>query len=113
MITGSPAVTVRLWMRASGVRLCAFKAASETISAALAPSQIWLELAAVSRPSGLSSFTPAMDSSVASKRMPSSTVCIAGPSGVSMAMGTISPAKAFALVAAIALRWLESANASS
>ena len=29
MITGSPAVTVRLWMRASGVRPCAFNAANE------------------------------------------------------------------------------------
>ena len=38
------------------------------------PSQIWLLLAAVILPSGLSSLTPAMPSSVASKRMPSSTV---------------------------------------
>ena len=49
--TGSPAVTVRLTIFASGLRLYFFSASSLTISTALAPSQIWLDEAAVSTPS--------------------------------------------------------------
>ena len=67
MITGSPAVTVRLWIRASGVRPCAFSAASLTTSTPLAPSQIWLALAALIRPPSLSSLTDA-DALRASRR---------------------------------------------
>ena len=93
-------------MRASGVRPWAFSAASDTTSTAEEPSQIWLAEAAVIAPSGESSLTPAMPSSVASKRMPSSMVCSAAPSGVSISTPTISLSNAPALVAAIAFKWL-------
>ena len=59
-------------MRASGVRPCSFSARSLTTSTALAPSQIWLALAAEMTPPSCSSLTEWMPSSVASKRMPSS-----------------------------------------
>ena len=53
-------------MRASGVRPCAFSAASLTTSTPLAPSQIWLALAALILPPSLSSLTEPMPSRVAS-----------------------------------------------
>ena len=66
MMTGSPAVTVSPWMRASGVSPCRFSARSLTTSAPEAPSQIWLALAAVILPPSCSSFTDPIDSIVAS-----------------------------------------------
>ena len=45
-------------MRASGSTPCSFSAFSETTITAEAPSQIWLEVAAVIRPPSRSSFTP-------------------------------------------------------
>ena len=74
MITGSWPMTDRWWMRARGVRLCSFRARSDTTMTPEAPSQIWLDEAAVIRPPSRSSFTPLMPSRLASKRMPSSTV---------------------------------------
>ena len=65
-MTGSPPVTVRLTIRASGVRPCAFSARSLTTMTPLAPSQIWLALAALILPPSLISLTEAMPSSVAS-----------------------------------------------
>ena len=113
MITGSPAVTVKLWIRAMGVRPCSFNAFSETISTADAPSQIWLDDAAVRLPPSWSNFTPAMPSSVASMRMPSSMLCLIMPSGVSTSSTMISLVNAPELVAVLAFWWLLSANASS
>ncbi len=60
------------WMRASGWTPSAFRPRSLTTITPDAPSQIWLDVAAVSAPPSCSSFTPRMPSSVASKRMPSS-----------------------------------------
>ena len=57
MITGSPAVTVRFTMRASGVRLKRFSAASLTTITPDAPSVIWLALAAVMVPPSSSVLT--------------------------------------------------------
>jgi hypothetical protein len=113
MITGSPAVTVMWWMRASGFSPCSFKARSFTTSAADAPSQIWLALAAEMTPSSCSSFTEAIPSRVASSRMPSSRTCWVGPSGPSTVSGTISAANAPASVALVAAWWLRSAYRSS
>src|SRR3989344_2960456 len=89
-------------MRARGVRPWSLSACSDTISTADAPSQIWLALAADSTPVSEIGFTPAMPSSVASKRMPSSTLCHSLPSGVSISTGTISLSNAPAWVAAAA-----------
>ncbi len=102
MTTGSPAVTVRLWIRAIGVRPCAFSAFSLTIRTAELPSQIWLALAALTVPPSCSSLTDPMPSRVASKRMPSSMLCIFVPSGVSISSGMISASNAPASVAAAA-----------
>src|ERR1044072_618602 len=110
MITGSPAVTVSWWIRASGARPCALSAASETTMTAADPSQIWLAEAALITPPSLSNLTEAMPSRLASKRMPSSTSWT-WPS--SSATGTISAANAPASVAALARRWLASAYSSS
>jgi len=72
-----------------------------------APSQIWLELAAVIRPPSRSSFTPLIASSEASKRMPSSTVwSLSFPSASLILIGVISPLNAPPWVAAIAFWWL-------
>jgi hypothetical protein len=46
-MTGSPAVTVRLTMRAIGLILWSFRAFSPTINVAEAPSQLWPALVAV------------------------------------------------------------------
>ena len=70
-----------------------------------APSLIWLELAAVTRPSGCSSFTARIASRLASKRIPSSTVCDAVvPSDSSTSTGMISSSNQPACVASRALR---------
>ncbi len=50
MKMGSAPRTLRWWMRARGVRSCAFTAASEATRTALAPSEIWLASAAVRVP---------------------------------------------------------------
>ena len=116
MITGSWPSTDMWWMRASGCTPSAFRPRSLTIITPVAPSQIWLAFAALMQPPSISSFTPAMPSSVASKRMPSSTVCcspIAPPSPRRTSTGRISAAKRPARVASIARRWLSSAYASS
>jgi len=100
------------WMRASGFTPSAFRPRSLTTSTPLAPSQIWLAVAAVQRPPSAISLTPAMPSSVASKRMPSSTWCIsplAVPSASRTSTGTISSANNCSRVAAIARWWLSKA----
>ena len=66
MITGSPAVSASVWMRASGFSPCAFSARSLTTSMPEAPSQIWLALAALTLPPSRSSFTAPIDSGEAS-----------------------------------------------
>ena len=72
-----------------------------------APSQIWLEEAAVIRPPSRSSFTPRMPSRLASKRMPSSTEWMTVlPSASLISTPMISSLKAPAWVAAIARWWL-------
>jgi hypothetical protein len=72
----------------------------------LAPSQIWLALAALMHAAFLQQLDRAMPSSVASKRMPSSTVCGARRFAAAVAArtstGTISASKRPACVAAIA-----------
>ena len=97
-----------MWtMRAIGSTPRAFRPRSLTIITPAAPSQIWLEVAAVSTPFSSSSFTAAMPSRVPSKRMPSSTRCISlVPSGSVISMGRISAVKAPLLVAAMAFWWL-------
>ncbi len=62
MITGSPPTRVRLWMRAIGSTPRSLRPLAETTMTPLAPSQIWLEVAAVMRPPSRSSFTPRMPS---------------------------------------------------
>jgi leucyl aminopeptidase len=62
MITGSPPITVMWWMRASGLTPSALRPFSLTTITPLAPSQIWLALAAVMYPPSRSSLTPAMPS---------------------------------------------------
>ena len=72
-----------------------------------APSQIWLEEAAVIRPPSRSSFTPLMPSRLASKRMPSSTVWrVLLPSASVISTPMISSLKAPDWLAAIARWWL-------
>jgi len=66
MITGSCPITLMWWMRASGFTPNALSPRSFTTITPLAPSQIWLAVAAVQRPPSAMSFTPAMLSSVAS-----------------------------------------------
>ena len=56
-----------------GAASSAFKPASLATNTPDAPSQIWLEVAAVMAPPSRISFTAAMASRLASKRMPSST----------------------------------------
>jgi hypothetical protein len=99
LTVGSPAVTVISTMRAIGVRPCAFSARSLTMSAALAPSQIWLAFAAEMTPPSLSSLTDPIPSRVASYRMPSSLVW-GSPFTIT---GTISAVNAPASVAVAAL----------
>ena len=60
------------WMRARGVSLWSLTACSEASNTALAPSEIWLAIAAVSRPPSTNVFRPAIFSSDDS-RGPSST----------------------------------------
>ena len=112
MITGSWPSTLMWWMRASGFTPNAFRPRSLTTSTPLAPSQIWLAVAALQRPPSAISLTLAMPSKVASKRMPSSCACnspLSEPSARRIGIGTISPSKAPARVAAMARWWLSSA----
>ncbi|OIQ74198.1 hypothetical protein GALL_441580 [mine drainage metagenome] len=103
MITGSCPMTDMWWTRASGFTPSSFRPFSDTTITPEAPSQIWLEDAAVSRPFSRSSFTPLMPSRLASKRMPSSTVCsVLLPSASVISIATISFLKAPAWVAAMA-----------
>ncbi|MNT37828.1 hypothetical protein D3C72_1739860 [compost metagenome] len=66
MMTGSWPSTLMWWMRASGFTPSVFRPRSFTTIRPLAPSQIWLAVAAVQRPPSAMSLTPAMLSSVAS-----------------------------------------------
>jgi hypothetical protein len=50
MMTGSCPITLMWWMRASGFTPWAFRPRSFTTITPLAPSQIWLAVAAVMRP---------------------------------------------------------------
>ena len=59
-----PPRTDRWWMRARGFRPCRRTAASLAISSAAAPSAIWLDTAAVTRPPGVSGSSVAIFSSV-------------------------------------------------
>ncbi len=102
--TGSAARTDRWWMRARGVRPCSATARSDAMSSAAEPSEIWLETAAVSRPSGIRVRSPAIFSRVVPRRGPSSVVT--SPSGA------ISRSKRPPSMAAIARSWLRRAKAS-
>ena len=102
------------WMRASGLaRPSAFRPRSLTTITPLAPSQIWLALAAVMTPPSCSSFTPPMPSSdgVEADALVDAVqlVVVALPSARRTGTGTISSAKRPACVAAIARWWLCSA----
>ena len=66
MMTGSWPIMVMWWMRASGFTPRALRPRSFTTITPVAPSQIWLALAAVTTPPSCSSFTLWMPSSVAS-----------------------------------------------
>ena len=78
-------------------------ACSEASSTALAPSEIWLAIAAVSRPPSRSGLSPAIFSRVVSR----------GPSSVRKSpTGTISFSKWPSRIAANACSWLASANSS-
>ena len=61
-------------MRARGLRPCAFTAASDAMSIADAPSEIWLATAAVSCPPSSMVRSDAIFSSVVPRRGPSSAV---------------------------------------
>ncbi|CAG7228674.1 hypothetical protein PICSAR26_02218 [Mycobacterium avium subsp. paratuberculosis] len=104
MNTGSAARALMWWMRARGCRPWSLTARSEASSTALAPSEIWLAIAAVSRPPSTSGLRPAIFSSDDS-RGPSSTRN--GPDSVSTVM--ISLSKWPPRMAAKARSWLVSA----
>ena len=98
-------MTLMWCTRARGFTPSVFRPLSLTTIRPLAPSQIWLAVAAVQRPPSAISLTLAMLSNVASWRMPSSVVRISPvsvPSTMRTATGTISRPKWPALVAAIA-----------
>ena len=70
--TGSEPTTASVCTRASGARPCRLSAASEAMSSAPAPSEIWEATAAVISQSGRSGASPAIFSSDVSRRGPSS-----------------------------------------
>ena len=91
-------------MRARGVRPCVSSPRSLTISSAADASEIWLDTAAVTRPSGRSSGSPAIFSRLVSRRGPSSVV--------TPATGTISRSNRPSSIARTARRCDSSANRS-
>jgi hypothetical protein len=86
------------------LRPCVFTARSDAISIAEAPSEIWLDTAAVRRPSGSSVLSFAIFSRLVSRRGPSSLRT--SPNGA------ISFSKRPSSMARIARWWLSNANAS-
>ena len=72
MKIGSSARTLMWWTRARGRRPCVFTARSDATSSADAPSEIWLDTAAVRRPPGSSGWSFAIFSRLVSRRGPSS-----------------------------------------
>ena len=103
MNTGSAPRALMWWMRARGVRPWSLTACSDANNTALAPSEIWLAIAAVSRPPSTRVFRPAIFSSEVSR----------GPSSVTKpSTGMISFSKYPARMAAWARWWLVSANCS-
>ena len=75
MVTGSTPARAKVWKRARGVRPSSLAFSSLITSTAEAPSLIWLELPAVTLPSGLKAgFRLASVSAVVPGRMPSSAV---------------------------------------
>src|SRR3569833_720481 len=81
--TGSPPVTVKLWMRASGLRPCSLSAFSLTTSTALNPSQIWQALAAEITPPSCSSLTEKNPTKNTTKQKPTTTKKQNTPTSVS------------------------------
>ncbi len=67
MNTGSAPRALMWWIRARGLRPCSLTACSDASRTALAPSEIWLAIAAVSRPPSESVFNPAIFSSDVSR----------------------------------------------
>ena len=103
MNTGSAPRALMWWMRARGFRLWSLTACSEASSTALAPSEIWLAIAAVSRPPSTSVLRPAIFSSDVSR----------GPSSVTKpSTAMISFSKCPARIASCARWWLASAYSS-
>ena len=72
--TGSSPRADRWVIRARGRRPCSRTARSDAISSAAAPSEIWLDSAAVIVPPSRSGLSAAIFSSVVSRRGPSSLV---------------------------------------
>ena len=108
-LISAPAAILFAWLmvpqRADSARTAApGLARSEATSTAVAPSEIWLDTAAVSRPPGISVGSLAIFSRLVSRRGPSSFL--------TSPYGSISPAKRPSSMARIARRWLSSAKRS-
>ena len=88
-------------MRARGVSPCSSTARSDATSKAAAPSLIWLDTAAVSRPPSVSVGSDCILSKDVSRRGPSSVV--------TPLTGSISASKRPSSMARMARRWLSSA----
>ena len=114
MITGSTPTVVWSRIRARGLRPYS-SAFSRVISrTAAAPSEIWLELPAVTLPSGLNAgFRLASVSRLVSGRMPWSVTTVSSEPFILTCIGTISRSKRPSSVALCAFWWERSPSSSS